>query len=75
VQCSFADGAGPLGANFRTQIGGSTDNSASIPLLAAVSLAAADNVTVACHTDNAGIAVVIGESAVTAIQVATLTGP
>jgi hypothetical protein len=75
VQCSFADGAGPFGATIRTQVGGSTDNSASIPLLAAVSLAAPDTVTVACFNDNAGIAVVTGESAVTAIQVGTLTGP
>ena len=75
VQCSFVDGAGPFGANFRTQIGGSTDNSASIPLLAAVTLATADIVTVACFNDNAGIAVTTGESVVTAIQVGTLTGP
>ena len=75
VQCSLADGAGPFGATFRTQIGGSTDNSASIPLLAAVSLVAADTVTVACFTDNPGIAVVTGASTVTAVQVGTLTGP
>jgi hypothetical protein len=75
VQCSFADSAGPVGANFRAQIGGSTDNSASIPLLAAVSLAAADTVAVACFTDNGGITVDTGESAIAAIQVGTLTGP
>jgi hypothetical protein len=44
-------------------------------LLAAVSLVAADTVTVACFTDNPGITVVTGASTVTAVQVGSLTGP
>jgi hypothetical protein len=75
VQCSFAVGDGPFGATSRTLVGGSTDSSASIPLLAALTLAAPAKIAVECFKDSGGIAVSTRASTVTAIQVETLTGP
>ena len=75
VQCSFADGGGPFGTVSRTQVGGSTHSSASVPLLAPVNLGAPDTVTVACSRDSGAIEVDTRPSAVTAIQIGTLTGP
>ena len=75
VQCSFAKGGVPLGTESRTLVGGSTHSSVSVPLLAAVNLETPDTVTVACSKDSGGIEVSTRASAVTAIQVGTLTGP
>jgi hypothetical protein len=75
VQCSFANGGGAFGTGSRTLVGGSTDSSASVPLLASVNLGTPDTVTVACSKDSGGIEVSTRASTITAIQVGTLTGP
>ena len=75
VQCSFADGDGRFGASSRTLVGGSTDSSASIPLLAALTLAERATVTVECFKNSDAIAIFTRASTVTAIQVETLAGP
>ncbi len=75
VQCSFADGDGPFGATSRTLVGGSTDSSASIPLLATLTLTAAETVIVECFKNSDAIAVSTRASTVTALQIETLAGP
>ena len=74
VQCVLSNTSGPIGTDFRTLVGGSTTNYASIPLTTAVTLATPDIVTLACVAEN-GPPVFTRPSAVTAIQVQTLTGP
>jgi hypothetical protein len=74
VECAFSVSGGSFGTGFRTLVGGSTSSSASIPLVAVVTLATADTVVLACIAEN-GPQVFTRPSIITAVQVAALTGP
>ena len=74
VACRYADGTAPFGPNFRTLVGGKSTSFASIPLIAARTLPAADIVTVACAAEG-GIAVSTQPSLVIAVQVESLSAP
>lgn len=73
VLCHLSTSSDPFFSHIQTTFGGVLDSFATLPLTAAVSLAAADTVSVNCYADTAGV--LSQPSSITAIQVATLTGP
>ena len=73
VLCHFSTSSDQFFSHIQTTFGGELDSFATLPLTAAVSLAAADTVSVNCYADTAGV--LSQPSSITAIQVATLTGP
>jgi hypothetical protein len=73
VKCGFATSTNPFITQVQTQVGGPPTSFASMTLTTAVSLAAADKVSVTCDADADGV--ISQPSSITAIQVATLTGP
>jgi hypothetical protein len=70
AQCQIRSPAGSLGRAVQATVGGSPNSFATISLTAAFTLAAADEVSLACRGDSS---VVTQPSVMTAIQVQTLT--
>jgi hypothetical protein len=73
VKCVFSTSTNPFFTGVQTQVGGPLTSFAAIPLTTAVSLAAADTVSINCSATADGVA--SQPSSINAVQVATLTGP
>jgi hypothetical protein len=73
VVCSFAVGAGKIGGDFVSTVGGALNTYATLPLLGSITLAGSDTVKVLCHAEGVGTTSngVIGVSTQPSVGIAT----